>query len=123
MQSTDHLFIEKMDLNLRIGETAKERAFPQLVQLSAKIYVALSTAGKTDRMSDTVDYAACVKKILALQKRPFNLVEALAERAAAILLEPTGVSAVELTIYKRPFPGISAIGARIFREKIRGSAR
>lgn len=117
MTHSDHLFIEKMDLSVRIGETEQERAFPQLLQLSAKLFIALKRAGKTDDMSDTVDYAACIRKVRALQKRRFNLVESLAERSAEILLKPSGVSRVEVTIYKRPFPGVSAIGATIYREK------
>src|SRR5882672_1842271 len=85
--SDDYLFIEELEIPCRIGTTAEERATPQVISLSIQIYFSMEKAGRTDRIENTVDYARLIRQIQnLLQKKEFQLVEAVAEKVAELLL-------------------------------------
>lgn len=114
----DHIFLNKMEILCRIGTTSDERAFPQVVWVTVRCYLALSKAGASDDLRDTADYAKIVDDIrLLTSNRTFNLAESLAQAIAEkALLQPL-IQAAEVTIEKKVFNGIESVGAFIRREK------
>jgi FolB domain-containing protein len=92
----DRILIRDLMLRCIIGVNAEERREKQDVVISITLETDLSKAGWSDALADTVDYKALKKKILALvEGSQFLLVEALAERIAAVALEdPTVLKAV-----------------------------
>lgn len=117
---SDYLFIEKMEISCRIGTTVEERAFPQILTVSIRINTSLAKAGKSDSLTDTVDYAAMIEEAKTIcSKREFVLVEKVAEVIAETALKINTVTAAEVKVGKKVFPGIESVGAYIYREKSR----
>ena len=73
----------------------------------------------TDRIDDTLDYKAVSKRLIAfVEASHFELVETLAERCAAIVLDEFGVSWLRLKLSKPgAVRGSRAVGVRIERSK------
>jgi dihydroneopterin aldolase len=98
----DIIFIEDLRLEARIGIHPREKAVPQMLMLDIRMGVASTApAGASDDIRDTVDYAAvCARLRAELPARHFNLLETLAEFAAALILESFPVQWVRLSIAK-----------------------
>ncbi len=61
----------------------------------------LRRAGQSDRLEDAIDYRAVKKEILAAAEGSrYRLMEALAERVAALCLGHPGVAEAQVTIEK-----------------------
>ena len=84
-----------------VGVLPEERERPQPIEIDIDIYTDLSTAGRSDDLTDTVDYGAvaqaAAKTCLSSQAQ---LLEHLAQLIADDLLESTQVSVVDITIKK-----------------------
>ncbi|MCG3204270.1 MAG: hypothetical protein KCHDKBKB_00985 [Elusimicrobia bacterium] len=107
-----------MEISVRIGTTAEERAFPQILGVTLHIMLTLKPAGNSDSLEDTLDYAALIKQIRHIgTEKEFTLIESLAERIASVTLQHPKTEAVTVTITKKVFTGISGVGAYIYREK------
>jgi len=97
----------------------KERAQPFVVDLN--LYLDLEKAIREDDIKYTVDYAQVfnlVKDIV--EKKSFNLIEALAGHIAAAILDRFPAQAVEVTVYKPEAPvegEFAYFAARLRREK------
>lgn len=60
-----------------------------------------ATPGKTDALADTVDYAEVVTRIVEIgTQQSFQLIEALAEKIATVILEQFAVDEIHLTVKK-----------------------
>ncbi|HJO35795.1 MAG TPA: dihydroneopterin aldolase [Gammaproteobacteria bacterium] len=100
----DRLFIEGLSVPARIGVEGWERRVAQPVEIDLRLQLALREAGERDELAATVDYAAVAQLIRALAAPPaeYRLVEALAERLAAAVLENFApVAGVEIRVAKR----------------------
>jgi dihydroneopterin aldolase len=118
MAHTDHVFIDGMEVACRLGTTEEERAFPQVVSVSVKIYLPLKRAAESEDLSLSVDYAAVADDIRrSLAAGPFVLVEAVAEMVAHCVLKQPLVEAVTVRVEKRILAGIRAVGAEVHRER------
>ena len=102
-----------------VGVLPEERERPQPIELDIDIYTDLSVAGKSDDLTDTIDYGAVTEAAteicLSLQAQ---LLEHVAQRIADQLLALTPVSAVDLTIKKLrpPIPrDIKSAAVRVVR--------
>ena len=89
------------------------------IELDIDIYTDLSVAGKSDDLTDTIDYGAVTEAAteicLSLQAQ---LLEHVAQRIADQLLALTPVSAVDITIKKLrpPIPSdIKSAAVRVVR--------
>ena len=103
----DKLSVAGVELWVRVGCTAEERAFAQRLELDFSLAIDLAEAGKKDDIAKTVDYAEAVEILRkSLPKKTYRLAEAVAERAAELLLKRYGVSAVEVRVRKRALAGI-----------------
>ncbi|MFN0059951.1 MAG: dihydroneopterin aldolase [Planctomycetota bacterium] len=96
-------FIEISGLAVRaiIGVYPDERTRRQELLLGFRLYADLRPAGQSDAIADAVDYREVTKRVLAfVESSRFELLEALAERVAQLLLQNARVNKVKLTIQK-----------------------
>jgi dihydroneopterin aldolase len=98
----DIVFIEDLRVETRIGLCPWEKAAPQTVALDIQMGIDFAaSAGVSDDIRDTVDYAAvCARLRAELSARQFNLLESLAESVAALILEAFAVQWVRLSVAK-----------------------
>ncbi|MDR0736265.1 MAG: dihydroneopterin aldolase [Zoogloeaceae bacterium] len=98
----DIIFIEDLRIKARIGIHPWEKAVPQTLALDISLGVASTAlAAGSDDIRNTVDYAAVGACLRAeLPTRHFNLLETLAEFAAALILEAFAVQWVRLSVAK-----------------------
>lgn len=83
------------------GTHAFEKKYGQEFFADVDIFTDLRAAGKSDKLKDTVDYAAVYKKVAAIgTKKKFNLIEALAEHIAGELLKFNKVDTVRVRVTK-----------------------
>lgn len=113
----DVIFIEELRADTWIGIYPREKAMPQTVELSLRIGVSTASAGASDDIRDTVDYAVVVQRLRAeLAQRHFNLLEKLAEFVATLLLEDFAAQWVRVSVAKLGMiPGVKRVGVVIER--------
>lgn len=113
----DIIFIEELRAETWIGIYPREKAMPQTVEISLQIGVSTVSAGASDDIRDTVDYAAVVERLRGdLASSHFNLLEALAEHVATYLLQTFAVHWVRVSIAKLGMlPGVRRVGVTIER--------
>lgn len=101
------------------GALPEEYDRPQPFELDLDIQLDLSIAGESDDLSDTVDYGALVAQIEALCTAEHEvLLERMAERVAAHVLQDGRVEAVEVEVRKLRPPvaqQLETTGVRIVR--------
>lgn len=114
----DIIFIEELRVETWIGIYPREKAMPQTVELSLQIGVSTASAGASDDIRDTVDYAVVVQRLRAeLAGRHFNLLEKLAEHVATLLLEDFAAHWVRVSVAKLGMmPGVRRVGVVIERQ-------
>ncbi|EXI68463.1 MAG: Dihydroneopterin aldolase [Candidatus Accumulibacter adjunctus] len=113
----DIIFIDELRATTLIGIYPREQAMPQTVEISLQIGTSTASAGASDDIGDTIDYARVVERLRAeLAARHFNLLERLAEYVAALLLEDFGATWVRVSIAKLGMMrGVARVGVVIER--------
>jgi len=97
----DRIMIKELLVRCVLGVDDEERREMQDVLVSVTLYADLQRAGQSDRLEDAIDYRSIKKQILAAAEGSrYRLVEALAERVAALCLGHVGVRRVEVLIEK-----------------------
>lgn len=97
----DRIHIRDLSLRCIIGLYPEERKNKQDVIINIVLETDLSSAGKSDLLSDTVDYKAIKLAILDfVENSSFQLIESLAEGIAAICLKDRRVQGATVTIDK-----------------------
>jgi len=103
ISGVDRILLQGMVFSGRHGVTDAERARSQRFTVDIEVETSVSRAGRSDRISDTVDYRrlyAIAKEVVGGESA--HLIEALAERIAARALQVSGVRAVSVRVVKRP---------------------
>jgi len=113
----DIIFIDDFRANTLIGIYPREKAMSQTVEISLQIGTSTASAGASDDIRDTIDYAVVVDRLRGeLLERHFNLLEKLAEYVATLLLEDFGASWVRVSIAKLGMMrGVRRVGVVIER--------
>lgn len=113
----DIIFIDELRVSTLIGIYPREKAMPQTVEMSLQIGTVTTSAGASDDIGDTIDYATVVERLRAeLASQHFNLLEKLAEYVARLLLEDFGATWVRVSIAKLGMmPGVRRVGVVIER--------
>lgn len=115
----DIIFIDELRVSTLIGIYPREKVMPQTVEMSLQIGTSTVSAGASDDIGDTIDYAVVVERLrteLAVQH--FNLLEKLAEYVAGLLIEEFGARWVRVTIAKLGMMrGVKRVGVIIERGK------
>lgn len=113
----DIIFIESFRVDTLIGIYPREQAIPQPVEMSLRIGTSTASAGASDEIGDTIDYAAVVERLRhELLSRQFGLLEKLAEHVATLLLEDFGATWVQVSVAKLGMMrGVKRVGVIIER--------
>ena len=113
----DIIFIEDLRLSTLIGIYPREKAMPQTIEMSLQIGTSTASAGSSDHIGDTINYAAVVERLRTeLARQHFNLLERLAEYVAGLLLDDFGALWVRVSIAKLGImPGVRRVGVTIER--------
>ncbi len=83
------------------GTSESERRVGQKYEIDAELICSLDTAGRTDSLEHTVDYAEVVELIVETgTEKSFHLIEALAEESASRILNRYPVDEVRITVKK-----------------------
>ncbi|MFC1461707.1 dihydroneopterin aldolase [Verrucomicrobiota bacterium] len=97
----DRIYIRRLSLDCIVGVYPDERRTKQEVHTTITLHCDLQSAGQSDQLDDTVDYAALMQKITAeVEESRYHLLEALAERVASVCLADKRVRAVDVTVEK-----------------------
>ncbi len=115
----DKVFIENLAVETVIGIYDWEREIRQSVALDVEMDFDISAAAASDDIVDTLDYKAVAKRLIRfIEKSEFQLVEALADHCARIILDEFPVSRLKLKLSKPgAVRGSSAVGVIIERSK------
>ncbi len=113
----DTIFISELKVQTKLGVPEWERMVPQTIILDIEIGYDLSKAGKSDAIADTIDYGAVVSRIReTLAEHSFQLVEALAEHVAQLILKEFKAENVKVKVAKPTIlAGLKALGVEIER--------
>lgn len=85
------------------GETEAERTLGNRFHVDVEIRMDLSVAGRSDDIADTLDYSHAFALIRAvLEDQQCRLIEAIADRVAATLLEDPRIQSVKVRVGKQP---------------------
>lgn len=90
------------------GVTAAEKETGRVFEVDCELEVDLADAGKSDRLTDTIDYEKVYMLVKdAVESTAFSLLEGLADRIAITLLERFPIYKVTLKVRKMnpPIPG------------------
>ena len=97
----DIIFLRELKIDMLIGVYEWEKRVPQTLQIDLEIALPDSRACITDDINDALDYAEIVRHIQsALESRHFNLLEALAEHIARIILDDFKAPWVKVSVAK-----------------------
>ncbi|MFA5043343.1 MAG: dihydroneopterin aldolase [Kiritimatiellia bacterium] len=116
----DQIQIRQLKLNVVLGVYPRERKAPQAVIVDLALHTNLQAAGRSDRLTDTIDYAALIARVRkAAAKSRCKLLEALAERIAGLCLREPRIAAVDVSVAKPgALPGIG-VAVAICRSRAR----
>ncbi|NND45155.1 MAG: dihydroneopterin aldolase [Xanthomonadales bacterium] len=117
--SHDRVFIEDLRIQTVIGVFDWEREISQTVSLDLEMAFDIRPAAASDAIADTLDYKSVSKRLIAfVEGSDFQLVEALAEACAQIVLDEFPVAWLRLKLSKPgAVRGSSAVGVIIERSK------
>jgi dihydroneopterin aldolase len=121
----DIVFIENFIGQTVIGIDSSELHVPQPVRMNLAIGVPAIRACKTDRIEDTINYAAVRSALLDLfASHRVQLLEALAETIAQLLIADFGAHWVRVSLAKpAKFDDVTAVGVQIERRRSDVSAK
>jgi dihydroneopterin aldolase len=120
----DHVFIEGLEIEALIGIYDWERRIRQTLVFDIEMSFDNRIPAASDAIEDTLNYKAVSRRIVDyVSQSDFGLVETLAERVAAIILDEFGVKTVRLKLSKPgAVRGARAVGVTIVRTAASSSA-
>ena len=112
----DRILISGLHTAAHIGVSEAERAQPMMLRLDVELSLSLRQAGQSDRLADTVDYAAVAQRLRDwCTTSRCRLLEALAETLAMQLLDEFAIAWVRLTVCKEAILDGATAGITIVR--------
>lgn len=102
----DSIIARGLTFNAHHGVYQEERTRGQRFRVDLEMFLDLQTAGHTDQVQDTIDYAQMFRLVEGIMTTTrFHLLEALAEHIAQNLLQSfRAMQGVEVTVYKPDAP-------------------
>jgi dihydroneopterin aldolase len=117
----DKIVIERLEFQARCGVTAQERGQPQPMAIDLELDCETTSAAESDRLNDTVNYAAVAEEIVALGARDScSLLESLAEKLLTMLFTEFPVSRARLWLRKLAppmSPIVGSVGIKVDRAR------
>ncbi len=121
MIHTDTIFIEQLEFYAYHGASDAEQLVGHRYSVDAHLKVDTRIAGRSDNLTDTVNYSRVAKRIVAVAtSEQFRLLEALAQRLVDVILEEFPVKSIKLRVRKirPPMNAIAeAVGVEIERDR------
>ena len=113
----DTIFISDLKVKTKLGVPTWERMVAQTIILDIEIGYDLSAAGKSDAITDTINYGAVVARIRdTLTEHSFQLVEAIAVHICQLILSEFKAESVKVKVAKPGIlAGLKALGVVIER--------
>jgi len=97
----DKVFINDLRIETIIGIYDWERKVKQTISLDLEMGTDICAAAETDAIEDTLNYKAVAKRLIAwVEASEYQLVETLAEKLAAIVLDEFDVPWLKLAVHK-----------------------
>ncbi|MCY3722483.1 dihydroneopterin aldolase [Candidatus Poribacteria bacterium] len=97
----DKIILKGIRFHGHHGVPEAERHVGGHYEIDATLGGPLANPGRTDALADTVDYAEVVRRIVEVgTQQSFQLIEALAEKIATVILEQFAVNEVHLIVKK-----------------------
>jgi 7,8-dihydroneopterin aldolase/epimerase/oxygenase len=117
--TTDKVFIEGLEIEALIGIYDWERRIRQPLRFDVEMAFDNRRPAATDAIGDTLDYKAVSKRLIAfVGQSEYGLVETLAERCAALILDEFDVQHVRIKLSKPgAVRGATAVGVIIERSR------
>ncbi len=108
---TDWIRLHDLQYQAKHGALPHEKNVPQPFQVDVEIGLDTTLAARDDRLSETVNYAAVVRRInTVMAASPVNLLETLAERIAQEVLDSPRVVQVGVRVRKMAPPVDGVVG-------------
>ncbi len=102
---SDRITLTGLRVHGHHGVLPEERRVGQDFVVDAVLHLDLHAAGRSDDLADTVHYGLLAERLAAVVGADAcDLVEALAERLAAVCLEDPRVTRAEVTVHKPQAP-------------------
>ncbi len=113
----DIVFIRDLQIETVIGIYDWERKVRQIISLDIDMATDIQKAASSDNIDDTLSYKTVAKRLIVfVEESEFELVESLAEKICAIILDEFDVPWVRLTLNKPgAVRGSKSVGVMIER--------
>jgi dihydroneopterin aldolase len=121
--SGDRIYLHGLAIECVIGFIEWERRVKQTVVIDLELPVDCRRAAERDAVADTLDYKKVAKRVIAfVEASEFHLVETLAERIAALILDDFALAWVRVTVGKPgAIRGSRDVGVTIERTRAAGA--
>lgn len=97
----DTIFLRDLRIRTIVGIWEWERRMPQIVSIDLDMGTDIRRAAQSDQIEDTLDYKAVTRRVKALvTDSGFNLIETMAERIAALIIDEFGAPWVRVAVHK-----------------------
>lgn len=115
----DKIFIRDFRTEAWIGIYDWEQARAQVLELQIEIGVDIHQAGDSDKIADTIHYGEVVERVQSdLKTKKFQLLEALAEHIANIILHDFKALNVSVSVAKLGhIKNVGKLGVVIYRAR------
>jgi dihydroneopterin aldolase len=114
----DQIHVRELELMAHIGVPDEERAIPQRLTVSLRMWPTASFATMADDLGQTVNYAAVCREVKELVgSRADKLIETLGEAIAARLLAVFPLRKVEIELRKFILPDVKHVAVVLVRER------
>lgn len=118
MNMPDTIEIHRLRVSTHIGVPALERAKPQTVFITIRIFPSQGLDGLHDNIRSTIDYAAVASEVEALAiAKPRHLIETLATDCAEHLLSSHPMASVTVTVEKHILSNADSVQVTIHRSR------
>ncbi|MDX1403268.1 MAG: dihydroneopterin aldolase [Woeseiaceae bacterium] len=117
--SADTIFLHDLEVDTVIGIWEWERRIRQTVRIDLEMGADIERAAKSDSVDDTLNYKAVAKRVQQfVSESEFQLVETLAEKIAALVIDEFTVPWVRVRLAKpKAIRGANDVGVLIYRTR------
>ena len=108
----DIIYLHGLRCEGRIGVHNWEKSIDQVLSIDLDLAIDASKAAQSDDLTDALDYQAVAQRVQAyVAENQFDLIETLAERVSALLLEEFAVSWLRIKVDKgQAVGGVKNVG-------------
>jgi len=102
---TDRIDLTGIEVRARHGALPEEKTRNQLFFVDVGVFLDTTAAAASDELTDTIDYGALARGVhYVVAGESHNLIETVANRVAALVMEDLRVERVIVTVHKPEAP-------------------